>query len=322
MAINCTWLQPVFRSPILKLVFPVHTRGLYVSNTQSSGDCKRPTRQQQGAGGIEKELMSLDCKVAIVTGGATGIGFSATCHLLKAGARHVIINGPDKEEGESAVEQLEERYGENKVTFVRGDVNNCSHFEGLFEMAKNAYGGVDIVFNNAGILNDKMWEIQVDTNIKGVIRGTLLAFKHMGKDNCGKGGVVINSASIVGLQTLAGAPIYSATKYGVIGSILNFGHKFHYERTGIRVCGICPGVTDTELISGAYGKQLTPEWNKEATRELSQLPKQSPDFLGQGLVYIVRYAPSGSVWIVEDSKILRVHIPELKQISKLVTKFD
>ncbi|PSN50762.1 hypothetical protein C0J52_05935 [Blattella germanica] len=124
------------------------------------------------------------------------------------------------------------------------------------------------------MLSDKKWELEVDTNLKAMIRGTFLAFKYMGKDNGGKGGLVINNSSITGLQPLAGAPVYSTTKHGVLGIARNFGADFHYNRTCIRVVTICPGVTTTELFSSVAGNQYNEEWGKEAERDLKSQPPQ------------------------------------------------
>ncbi|KAJ9592838.1 hypothetical protein L9F63_015481, partial [Diploptera punctata] len=231
---------------------------------------------------------------------------------------HIIITGPDKQAGNRAVEELEKIHGSERASFVCGDVNDDKHFRDVFEMACERFGGVDILFNNAGMLNDKEWELTLDTNIKGVVRGTLLAFHYMGKDNCGKGGIVMQNASIVGLQPLCGAPVYSTTKHALIGTVVNFGSPFHFNRTGIRVVAVCPGVTVTELITGAGGKQYNDEWSEEAERELASLPSQECDALGKGVVYIAKYAPSGTVWIVEDYKLLYVEIPNRHSISKVV----
>ncbi|KAJ9592836.1 hypothetical protein L9F63_015479 [Diploptera punctata] len=284
-------------------------------------DSSKVTTSAQASPTCQKELMSPKCKVAIITGGATGIGFSTACHLLKNCARHVIITGIDSGEGESAVEQLEERYGDNKVTFVCGDVKNPAHFEGLFEMACEAFGGTDILFNNAGILQDKSWGNEVDVNVKGVIIGTLLAFKYMGKDKGGKGGLVINNASIAGLHPLPGAPVYCITKHAVIGATLNFGHKFHYQTTGVRVCAICPGSTSTDVTENVCENQLTPEWGKEAERQIFLKPAQSPDVVGKAVMYILRQARSGTIWVVHNNILKFVEIPNRHKISTFVKEF-
>lgn len=108
-----------------------------------------------------------------------------------------------------------------------------------------------------------------------VSRGTLLGFEYMGKDNGGRGGVIVNIASILGMQPLAGCPIYVGTKHFVVGLSRSFGTPFYYNRSGILVLTMCPGVTDTPLISEA-GHHALPDTNtgKLLAQELGALPAQ------------------------------------------------
>lgn len=98
----------------------------------------------------------------------------------------------------------------------------------------------------------------------------------MGKDNGGKGGVIVNIASILGLQLLAGCPIYVGTKHFVVGLSRSFGTEFYYKKSGIKVLTMCPGVTDTPLISEA-GQHALPDTDvgKLLAQELGALPAQA-----------------------------------------------
>lgn len=80
--------------------------------------------------------------------------------------------------------------------------------------------------------------------------------KRMGKDNGGRGGIIVNIASILGLQPLAGCPIYAGTKHFVVGFDRSIGTPLFYNRTGVKVLTMCPGVTDTPLISEAGNRVL------------------------------------------------------------------
>uniref|UniRef100_A0A7R9D9E5 15-hydroxyprostaglandin dehydrogenase [NAD(+)] n=1 Tax=Timema poppense TaxID=170557 RepID=A0A7R9D9E5_TIMPO len=371
-------------------------RALWLSSTLSKK--ARPNRQSGCKGGKREEIMDPDCKVAIVTGGATGIGYSAAYKLLKHGAKCVVISSRRKEKGVEAVEKLNGRFGKDKALFIQGDVNDEKHFRCLFEEAIGRYGQVDVLFNNAGMMNDKNWQLAVDTNLTSLIRGNFLAFEYMGKNNNHHGGIVVNNASIVGLQTLHGAPVYSATKFGVIGVTRNLGHEYHFRywyftrssigsgtspgvlqvlvlhqefyrfwyftrsyigvlqvlvfhqeyysywyfdtmfpsgtvkvirlklyvalsQTGIRIVALCPGVTDTVLVTGARGKQYNPDWGKEAERLLSSLPGQPTSVTGLAFVDLVRYAPSGTIWVVENSQLLRADIPDRHSYSTVAAKY-
>lgn len=102
----------------------------------------------------------------------------------------------------------------------------------------------------------------------------MLGMKYMGKDQGGKGGVIVNIASILGLQPMAGCPVYVGTKHAVIGMSRSFGMPWHFQRTGVKVLTMCPGVTDTPLISEAGHRSLSTECGTECARELGALPKQ------------------------------------------------
>lgn len=100
--------------------------------------------------------------------------------------------------------------------------------------------------------------------------------KYMGKDKGGRGGVIANIASILGLQPLAGCPVYVGTKHFVVGLDRSFGTPFYFNRTGIKVVTMCPGVTDTPLISEAGSRVLhgREDISKEVVRGLGSLPPQ------------------------------------------------
>ncbi|PSN50763.1 hypothetical protein C0J52_05936 [Blattella germanica] len=222
--------------------------------------------------------MDIKGKNALVTGAATGIGLEYVKQLLENGAQpafrpmeacsegqivkenvallqHVAVCDLDVRKGENAVKELVEKYGKGKAIFIKCDVTNIPEFEDAFKKAYNAFKSLDIVINNAGILNDEKWELQIAINVNGVVRGTLLGLEYMGKDKGGKGGVIVNIASILGLQNIAGCPVYVGTKHAVVGISRSFGMPFHFDRTGVRVLTMCPGVTDTPLISEAHHRQ-------------------------------------------------------------------
>lgn len=98
----------------------------------------------------------------------------------------------------------------------------------------------------------------------------------MGKDQGGKGGVVVNIASILGLQELSGCPVYVGTKHFVVGLDRSFGSPLFFDKTGVKVLTMCPGVTDTPLISEVGHKPLPgfEEFGKVLDGQLGSLPAQ------------------------------------------------
>lgn len=89
----------------------------------------------------------------------------------------------------------------------------------------------------------------INVNVAALVRGTLLGLEYMGKHKKGKGGHIINVASIYGLQGLSGSPIYCGTKHFVIGFSRSIGDKYYGQLTGVKVMTVCPGVTDTSMIA-------------------------------------------------------------------------
>jgi len=255
--------------------------------------------------------MSIKGKTALVTGAATGIGLEYVKALLKNGAQNVAVCDVDIRKGENAVRELQTEYGADRVIFIKTDVTNVAELEDAFKKTHATFKALDIVINNAGILDDGRWELQIAINVNAVVRGTLLGLQYMGKDQGGKGGVVVNIASILGLAPLAGAPVYVATKHAVIGLTRSFGLPYHFDRTGVRVVAMCPGVTDTPLISEAHRRQLQEDWGDEAGRELDELPKQKPESVAKGMIHLIEKGSSGSIWVAEGGEpVYEVNIPD------------
>lgn len=96
----------------------------------------------------------------------------------------------------------------------------------------------------------------------------------MGKDQAGHGGIVVNIASILGLQPLSGCPIYVASKHFVVGLNRSFGTPHHFNKTGVKILTMCPGVTDTPLISEAGKRILSNDLSSVVEQELAKFPSQ------------------------------------------------
>ncbi|CAI5642873.1 15-hydroxyprostaglandin dehydrogenase [NAD(+)] [Oreochromis niloticus] len=192
--------------------------------------------------------MALSGKTAVVTGAAMGIGKAITEILLKNGAKVVLLD-MNKAAGESLVEALNKEYEPDRMLFKECNIKSDEDFKAAFQKAVETFGGIDILCNNAGIFDESEWENVVSTNLVGSIRGTYLALEHMNKSKGGQGGVIINVSSLAGLGPLLTAPVYSATKHGLVGFTRSVAAAFAASDYGIRVNAICPGFVETNLIS-------------------------------------------------------------------------
>jgi len=237
-------------------------------------------------------------KVALITGGAAGIGLAYAKEIIKHGAKGVAILDINQDLGNAAVKEI----GSNKSIFIKTDVTNETAFEDAFQKTIAHFGGLDIVINNAGISDENKWELMIDVNSKAVVRGTLLGFKYMGTNNGHSGGIIVNTASILGVQAFAGAPTYSSTKHFTVAFGRSFGTDFYNKITGVKVYTICPSGTNTTLKSEFKVLDQFKEKAKNYEILMSMVPSQDPERLGEALTHILTNGENGSVWVVEVGK--------------------
>ncbi|XP_033117302.1 15-hydroxyprostaglandin dehydrogenase [NAD(+)]-like isoform X2 [Anneissia japonica] len=193
--------------------------------------------------------MNVENKVALITGAAEGLGKGFAEKLLKKNAKGVAIVDVNRRKGEETTKEFQEKYGRDKAVFIYCDVTNKEKLEGAFTLTKLKYDQIDIVVNNAGISDEKQWEVMLELNLTAVIHGTFLAKKFMSHVNGGHGGVIVNIGSMAGLIYAPYAPVYTATKYGVVGFTRSLGiYDDEMIQNNIRVNCLCPAFTDTAII--------------------------------------------------------------------------
>ena len=204
-------------------------------------------------------------KVAVITGGASGIGLATAKRLAAEGAK-VIIGDLDPVTGQAAAETVD-------GLFVQVNVADEEQVNALFAAANDTYGSVDIAFNNAGISpadDDSIettelpaWDRVQDVNLKSVYLCSRAALKYMVAQQSGS---IINTASFVAVMGSATSQIsYTASKGGVLAMTRELGVQF--ARQGIRVNALCPGPVNTPLLQELFAKD--PE---RAQRRLVHIP--------------------------------------------------
>ncbi|XP_045464633.1 15-hydroxyprostaglandin dehydrogenase [NAD(+)]-like [Harmonia axyridis] len=244
-------------------------------------------------------MLDLKGKVALVTGGAAGQGREYCKELFKQGCK-VSICDINTDEGEELLHQLS-KIARDRVIFCPCDVTDYPQFEEAFQTTISKLGGVDIVVNNASIMNDRLWELEVDVNLNGVIRGLLLAYRFMGKDRGGAGGVVVNVGSSSCVSHLVSLPVFTATKHAVAALTRSYGDSYHEKLTGVKVVAICAPPSDTVLTEDPRKRIISGEYEQAWQKDISNIAPTKSDYLARALAEIIQKVPSGTSWLVEGT---------------------
>lgn len=223
--------------------------------------------------------MKLAGKVAIITGGAKGIGKVTAKRFLEEGAK-VVICDYDQAAGQAALADL----GSNDVSFFQVDVTNTAQVETMVQSTIDTYGRIDILINNAGITNDgflvkmseEAWEQVLAVNLSGVFKCTKAVAPFMLDQ---KSGVILNASSVVGIYGNIGQSNYVATKAGIIGMTKGWAKEFGPK--GIRVNAIAPGFIATDMVSTVPQKVI------DAMKEKTPLKKLgTPEDIAEAYLFL------------------------------------
>lgn len=202
---------------------------------------------------------SLKNKVALVTGGTSGIGEAAALALAKEGAK-VVVAGRRETEGQTVVDAIKKDGGE--ALFVKAGVSREADVKALVDKTVEKFGRLDIAFNNAGIEGQMglTTDVQTAENFDSIfninVKGVMLSMKHEAAAMLRNGGgSIINTSSIAGQIGLAGGGLYVASKHAVNG--MSKSAALEFARKGIRVNTVSPGTIQTEMIDRMVGEGET-----------------------------------------------------------------
>lgn len=214
--------------------------------------------------------MRLENKVAIITGGGSGIGREAALLFAKEGAK-VVVADVNEKGGEETAAEIRKNGGDG--FFAKLDVTNREQSKQVVKDSLGKYGRIDVLINNAGITQDALlskmteeqWERVIDVNLKGVFNCIQALVEVMVNQGSG---AIINTSSIVGINGNIGQVNYAATKAGVIGVTKTLAKEL--GKKGIRVNAVAPGFIKTPMTSHVPDKILETMKEKTPLRMLGE----------------------------------------------------
>jgi NAD(P)-dependent dehydrogenase (short-subunit alcohol dehydrogenase family) len=196
-----------------------------------------------------------DSKVVIVTGAALGMGRATALEFARQGAR-VCVADVNAEAGRRTVAEMD-----GQGLLVEADLARAADCQRVVSETLTAFGGVDVLFNNVGIqpadsyrsvedTSEEQWDRILGVNLKSYFLMAKFTIPELRKRG---GGVIVNNASVQGLQSARGVPAYAASKGGVLS--LTRQMAVEYASEGIRVLAVCPGTIDTEMVRAAASRE-------------------------------------------------------------------
>ena len=238
----------------------------------------------------------VDGKVALVTGGSSGIGRATALALAREGAK-VVIADVDVAGGRETIRMIEAAGGE--AVLVRTDVSQAAEVAAMVTQAVETYGRLDCAFNNAGGSSiqaggggpihehpEATWDRVISINLTGAWRCMKYEIAQMLKQG---GGTIVNTSSIYGLVgNPGGGSAYQASKHGVVG--LTKAAALEYAHEGIRVNAVCPGFTHTPMVAGILAQDLERESQALAAHPVGRLGQ--PEEIAEAVVWLCSDAAS------------------------------
>ncbi len=225
---------------------------------------------------------NIEGKVVVITGASSGLGAATARHLSAAGAK-VVLGARREQRLTELVKQLTDN-GQEAIA-VKTDVTDQAQVQKLVDTAVEKFGRVDVLLNNAGLMQQSPlealkideWNNMIDVNVKGMLYGIAAALPHMQKQ---KSGHIINVSSVAGHKVTPAGVVYCATKHAV--RAISEGLRSEVKEYNMRTTIISPGAVDTELPS-----HITHKESHEGINEYYQQVAVPPDSFARAVAFAI-----------------------------------
>ncbi|XP_036324014.1 alcohol dehydrogenase 2 [Rhagoletis pomonella] len=247
--------------------------------------------------------MPLSGKNVIFVGGLGFIGYECCKKLMPKNMANFFVF--DVLENADNIKALQALNTKTKVHYIKFDITKKESIKSAIAEVVSKAKYIDVLVNGAGILTDPNVELTMNINLIGLINTTFEALPFMDKNKQGRGGVIVNIASVLGLEPCPPAAVYCASKFGVMGFSRSISDPYYYKITGVAVVTFCPGLTETPLKNN-IGSKYTFEYSKKISEELNGTKTQKPEVCGAHLAQVVESHENGGIYISNQGTLSKV----------------
>uniref|UniRef100_A0A0K8TTA8 Alcohol dehydrogenase n=1 Tax=Tabanus bromius TaxID=304241 RepID=A0A0K8TTA8_TABBR len=250
--------------------------------------------------------MDLAGKNVVIVGGCGGIGLELSkCFLEEQIGNLALI---DIKENILGISMLSPESPDTKIVFLKCDIRRKEEIDETFKKIIDEFKYIDVLVNAAGIVAEYDLMLSIDINFTGCLMTTLAAIDYMSKAKGGRGGLIANISSALGLVPSPLYAIYAGTKHGVLGFTRSLAGEVYHKTTGVSLIAICPGKTDTDLIP-QFNEKTTLPVDSSLMRNVESFKGQSAAQCAESMLKAFKQNVNGSVWLIDQGELFEVKIP-------------
>ncbi|CAG9761939.1 unnamed protein product [Ceutorhynchus assimilis] len=278
----------------------------------------RPADCPHTESGEKRPYNTPDCSKVIVVGGTGAVGLATATQLLCSKASHIALIDTDTCKGRDAVYSLNCAFGKGKAVFIKADVTNKCEIHDALRRARSEFKKIDAIVNAFGVWNGKKWEEEIQVNLVGTINVNEYASQIISNPK----GFVLNIIGLPGIEIFSPSPTIGATNLAVVAYTQARGHERNECISGIRTVALCCGVTESNFSKGVESKTCCPQTGNDLKKYLEEEACwQKPEVVAKAVVEVLKFAPSGTVWVVEGSRLFSLKWPDSKTFRTLENQF-
>ncbi|XP_055324744.1 alcohol dehydrogenase 2-like [Sitodiplosis mosellana] len=242
----------------------------------------------------------------IVIGGAGGMGVQICRKLLENDIANLAIVDIQTKPVD-LLDKLKTQNPTTRIVYFECDISVKDELESTFQSIADMFKQVGILINAAGTFNDKDVQLTFKVNVFGMIYSTMLGMEIMSKEkrNGSTDAVIVNIASLVGLDPFHLLPIYTASKHAIVGFSRAYSHECYSGRSGVKIVVLCPGATTTSFVRQFSGNMIVPD-EIDALNFFRSVPMQSSERVAEHTIELIKTAENGTVWLSDNGSLTKI----------------